>query len=195
MEGRVGGAGWRGGMEGRRDGRRDQGGMQGGMEGRRDAWRDAERAGSGGRHGGTDGEEERCGREARRAGSGRVADSTIAWRLTAGTATTQSRVQCQPLSPGRGITASTPVPQFPQHPAPPCLAPGGQSSTQQHTAEPRPAVGTAAVSPWQELEDSRRGRVWGQTDQEYRDSIISLLGRRVWGLLGTAELLLLVAHR
>ncbi|KAL2299204.1 hypothetical protein Nmel_013846 [Mimus melanotis] len=92
-------------------------------------------------------------------------------------------------------------------PAPPCLSFPHRSTLHggawlrgdraaptntRYPAEPWPAVGTAAASPWQELQDSRRGRVWGQADQGYRDTIISLLGRRVWGLLGTAELLLVV---
>lgn len=117
--------------------------------------------------GGMDGEEEGCGREGRRAGSCRVADSTIAWHLTAGTATAQSRGAVPASVPWTGNYSQHPVPHFlpPQHPARRCLAPGGQNNTHRHPeptdtqspAEPRPAVGTAAVSPWQELQDSRRG--------------------------------------
>lgn len=149
--------------EGRRDAGRD-GGRDGGAEGCREGWRgrkDARRDGE---------EEEGCRREGRRAGSGWVADSTIAWHSTAGTATAQSR----------GVTPA-PVPwtgNYSQHPrasvsptAAPCSAVPGPGkaraapSNTQHPTDARPAVGTAAVSPWQKLEDSRRGRVWRQTEE------------------------------
>lgn len=185
--GTAGGWGWRG---GERDGGRDGGAEDTGREGCKEGWRgggtQGEMEGRGewaegcrrGMHGGMerrrDGEEEGCRREGRRAGSGVVADSTIAWHLTAGTATARS-----------GGVMPAPVPwtgNYSQHPrasvsptAAPCTAvpdPGkvraAPTNTQRPT-DPRPAVGTAAVSPWQELEDSRRGRVWGQTDQGCRE--------------------------
>lgn len=118
----------------------------------------------------------------------------------------------------RAPQPAPPVPQFPpppQHPASQCLAAGSQSrwggggstppltpTTQQlWGTAPRPVASRASVSPrpgiGDRFEASRRGRVWGQTDRpgvwEVMGAITSPLGRRVWWLLGSAELV--VAHR
>lgn len=91
--------------------------------------------------------------------------------------------------------------------------PGNYSQHPRASVSPTAARCTAWASPTAPSSLQTHGQLWAQllcphggqkgkglgTDrpgvQEAMGAIISLLGRSVWGLLGTAELLLLVAPR